>query len=196
MTATSGRDHLRVAPNQTDLVAQAIARAQDQDVEALHFLYVRYADSVRGYVDSIVHDTYEAEDITQSLFVGLLAKIQRYQARDVPFAAWLLRVARNAALDHLRRRKAIPFEEVRTADDGDGELAFDRYEALTEALDRLPLDQREVLILRHVVGLSPGEIATRLAKTESSIHGLHHRGRTALKAALREFEAGPVTATG
>jgi RNA polymerase sigma-70 factor (ECF subfamily) len=49
-----------------------------------------------------------------------------------------------------------------------------------------------VLVLRHVVGLSPVEIADRMQKTESAIHGLHHRGRGALKAALRELEAAPV----
>ena len=51
-----------------------------------------------------------------------------------------------------------------------------------------------MLVLRHVTGLSPEEIATRLGKSESSVHGLHHRGRAALKASLIEQEAGPVTA--
>jgi RNA polymerase sigma-70 factor (ECF subfamily) len=51
-----------------------------------------------------------------------------------------------------------------------------------------------VLVLRHVAGLSPGEIAERLDKTEGSIHGLHHRGRGALQEALRDLEAAPVTA--
>jgi RNA polymerase sigma-70 factor (ECF subfamily) len=50
-----------------------------------------------------------------------------------------------------------------------------------------------VLVLRHVLGLSPPEIAERLGKTESSIHGLHHRGRAALKAALIELEATPAS---
>jgi RNA polymerase sigma-70 factor (ECF subfamily) len=49
-------------------------------------------------------------------------------------------------------------------------------------------------VLRHLAGLSPGEIARRLGKTEGSIHGLHHRGRSALKAALCEMDAAPVIA--
>jgi RNA polymerase sigma-70 factor (ECF subfamily) len=49
-------------------------------------------------------------------------------------------------------------------------------------------------VLRHIAGLSPSEIADRLGKSESSIHGLHHRGRGALKAALRELDAAPITA--
>ena len=73
-------------------------------------------------------------------------------------------------------------------------MGFDRALSLREALARLPADQREVLVLRHVAGLSPGEIADRLGKTEASIHGLHHRGRSALRAALSELDAAPVTA--
>ena len=48
-----------------------------------------------------------------------------------------------------------------------------------------------MLVLRHLVGLTPGEIAERLGKTEPSIHGLHHRGRGALRAALEERECAP-----
>lgn len=162
-------------------------------MSALHFLYVRYADDVCGFVQSIVRDPHEAEDVTQNVFTKLITAIQRYEQREVPFAAWILRVARNVALDHLRARRQIPFAEVRTDDDGDQQLGAERGQCLREALSRLPEDQRQVLVLRHVVGLAPGEIAQRLGKTEGSIHGLHHRGRGALQAALRELEAGPTT---
>ena len=177
-----------------DLLAQAIARTKAGDIGALHFLYVRFADDVCGYVASIVRDQHEAEDITHTLFVNLLTKIQRYEQRDVPFAAWILRVARNAALDRVRARREVPVEEVRTSDEGHEDEDLERCQSLKLALDRLPSEQREVLVLRHIAGLTPVEIAQRLGKTESSIHGLHHRGRGALQAALRELEAGPLTA--
>jgi RNA polymerase sigma-70 factor (ECF subfamily) len=177
-----------------DLLAHAIVRAKQGDMTALHFLYVRFADDVCGYVRSIVHDPHEAEDITQNVFAKLMTAIQKYEPRDVPFTAWILRVARNVALDHLRARRQIPFEEVRTDDDGHEQIGFERSQCLRDALWRLPEEQREVLVLRHLAGLSPGEIARRLGKTEGSIHGLHHRGRSALQAALREMEAAPVIA--
>ena len=164
-------------------------------MSAFDFLYVRFADDVQGYVNSIVRDLHTAEDLTQNVFAKLIKSIHKYEPRDVPFAAWILRVARNVALDHLRARRQIPFEEVRTTDEGQDETRFDRLECLREALMRLPADQREVLVLRHVAGLSPTEIADRLGKSEGSVHGLHHRGRGALKAALRELEAAPVTAS-
>lgn len=177
-----------------DLVHRAIARLKEGDVSALHFLYVRFADDVCAYIASIVRDPSEAEDITQNLFTKLLVVIHRYEQREVPFAAWMLRVARNMALDHLRAQRQIPFEQVRTSDAGEEHTGFERLLSLRQALDRLPADQREVLILRHVGGMSPREIAQALGKTESSIHGLHHRGRARLKSALRELDAAPTTA--
>lgn len=189
---------IRVAnsrPERADgFLANAIARAKQGDMDALHYLYVAYADDVYGFVNSIVRDSHAAEDVTQNIFGKLMTAIQRYEQREVPFAAWILRVARNAALDHMRARRQIPVEEVRVADDGHEQTGFERSQCLRAALARLPEDQREVLVLRHVAGLTPSEIAKRLGKTEGSIHGLHHRGRGALQAALRELEAAPVIA--
>jgi RNA polymerase sigma-70 factor, ECF subfamily len=177
-----------------EFLGEAIASAQRGDMDALHYLYVRYADDVFGFVNSIVRDCHAAEDVTQNVFGKLMTAIQRYEQREVPFAAWILRVARNAALDHMRARRQIPVEEVRIDDEGDEQIGFDRSQSLRDALRRLPEDQREVLVLRHVAGLTPAEIARRLGKTEGSIHGLHHRGRGALQQALRELEAAPVIA--
>jgi RNA polymerase sigma-70 factor (ECF subfamily) len=182
--------------NDSKLVRAAIARAQEGDIEALHFLYVRYADDVLNYVKSLVKDHHEAEDITQNVFLKLSTAIRKYEPREVPFAAWILRVARNAALDYLRARRALPCEEVRVRDHDHGRIARERRNDLRRALEQLPGDQREVLILRHIVGLSPVEIAAALGKTESSVHGLHHRGRQSLQMALRELGAAPVVSPG
>jgi RNA polymerase sigma-70 factor, ECF subfamily len=186
------RSDAREAPD--ELVYEAVAAAKAGDMSALHFLYVRFADDVCAYVRSIVRDPHAAEDITQNVFAKLMKAIHKYERRDVPFAAWIIRVARNVALDHIRASRQIPLAEVRTSDEGGEQVGFERALCLREALERLPAEQREVLVLRHVAGLSPGEIAERLGKTEASIHGLHHRGRGALRAALCELEAAPVTA--
>ncbi|MGO9763350.1 MAG: RNA polymerase sigma factor [Solirubrobacteraceae bacterium] len=180
------------------LVSQAIKRAQQGDREALGFLYARYADNVYGYVRSIVHDQHEAEDITQHVFAKLIRVIGKYEERDVPFFAWILRVSRNVAVDHIRRQRAIPVEEVRAVDYGNsgmgGAERSERMNDLKEALAMLPPDQREVLVLRHFAGLSPTEIAERTGRSEGSVHGLHHRGRRALTAELSSRGAAPTTA--
>ncbi len=173
------------------LVQRAVERAKAGDPEGVHFLYVRYAEDVLRYVNSFVKDHHEAEDITQNVFAKLITVIGKYEQKEVPFTAWILRVARNAALDYLRARRAIPTEEVRIADSGHAELGHERSRDLRHALEQLPEDQREVLVLRHIVGLSPTEIADTLGKTESSIHGLHHRGRSTLQSNLRLLGAAP-----
>jgi len=174
-------------------LSRAIARAKQGDRDALRYLYVRYSGNVQGYLMSIVLDMHEAEDITQNVFVKLMSALSRYEERDVPFSAWILRVARNAALDHLRARRQIPFAEVHTSDEGHEQIGFERSQCLKAALQSLPTEQREVLVLRHIAGLSPGEIAERLGKSEGSIHGLHHRGRAALREVLEDLDAAPVT---
>src|SRR5215203_4102208 len=104
---TSGRFRRRsTLDDRSDraLVDMAVNRAKEGDAEALRFLYVRYADNVYGYVTSIVRDEHEAEDLTQQVFTKLITVLPRYEQREVPFSAWILRVARNVAVDHLRAR--------------------------------------------------------------------------------------------
>jgi RNA polymerase sigma-70 factor (ECF subfamily) len=176
------------------LVRRAVARAKEGDREAVRFLYLQYADNVYGYVRSIVRDDYEAEDVTQQVFTKLIVVIGKYEQRSVPFSAWILRLAHNAAIDHMRKRRAIPAAEVYGADERLPEGNEDRSRELRLALADLPDEQRDVIVLRHLVGLSPTEIAGRMGKTEPSVHGLHHRGRAALRTALVERGCAPTVA--
>jgi RNA polymerase sigma-70 factor (ECF subfamily) len=199
------RAHMRTSPPssgsndpnaqaETRRVGQAVRRAQEGDREALGFLYARYADNIYGYVRSIVQDHHEAEDVTQQVFAKLIGVIGKYQEREVPFFAWILRVARNVAVDHIRQQRLVPVEEIRTSDEGGGDPAGGgRMRELTDALSELPRDQCEVLVLRHFAGFSPPEIAQHTGRSEGSIHGLHHRGRRALRADLESRGIAPVT---
>ena len=181
-------------PNEDrDLERRAIRAAKAGDWNALDYLYARHADDVLKFVQSIVRNRHDAEDVTQEVFAKLMRAIQRYEEQEVPFAAWITRVARNAALDHVRARRQIPVEEVRIAENGDDQATFETLYAFKRALAALPETQRQVLVMRHIGGLSPNEIAERLGKTEASIQGLHHRGRAALKLSLSELGASPVT---
>jgi len=189
------RTTLDESPETTREVRFAIARAKEGDRDAIRLLYVRYSDNVYGYVRSIVRDDKEAEDLTQHVFAKLITVIVKYDDRGVPFSGWLLRLARNVALDHLRRRRSTPTEEVYGADTHADEGAQDRARDLHTALAALPDEQRSVMIMRHVVGLTPPEIAEQMGRTESSIHGLHHRGRRALQEELRRLGSAPSTLT-
>jgi RNA polymerase sigma-70 factor (ECF subfamily) len=185
------RSSVEESREQRRLVAQAVGRAKQGDREAVRFLYVNYSHNVYSYVRSIVRDEHDAEDITQHVFAKLMTVVERYEPRGVPFVAWLLRLAHNVAIDHLRSRRATPAEEVFASDERADDAAADRRRTLRDALAALPSEQRNVILLRHVLGLTPGEIADRLGRTESSIHGLHHRGRRALREELVRLESAP-----
>jgi RNA polymerase sigma-70 factor, ECF subfamily len=184
------RRQLDHSPRNEQLVLAAVGRAKHGDPDALRFLYLRYADNVYGYVCSIVRDEHEAEDITQHIFAKLLTSLARYEARVVPFSAWILRVAHNAAIDHVRSRRVVPLEEVRSLDAPDDAAgARERFADLRLALDALPPEQRDVLVLRFLIGLSPGEIAERLGRSEDAVHGLQHRGRRRLRSEMLALAA-------
>jgi RNA polymerase sigma-70 factor, ECF subfamily len=119
---------------QADLprVERAIAAVRVGDPAALHYLYSRYADGVRAYVESIVGGRIEADEITKGAFLKLPEALPAYDAGGLPFEGWLLRLARSAALDFLRRRRDMSPEHL------------------------------EMLALRHLGGLSSEEIAARL----------------------------------
>lgn len=180
--------------NDSRIVKAAIASAQAGNAHALRFLYLRHADEILCFVKSLVKDHHEAEDITQNVFIKLMRVIGKYEPREVPFSAWIRKVARNVALDHLRARRLTLFEDIQVAEDDRRQVSRERNQDLCEALTQLTEDQREVLILRHIVGLSPTEIAKLLGKNENAIHALHHRGRLSLQSALTELGAAPVVA--
>lgn len=161
---------------------------------AAEYLYIRFVDEVQRYVESIVHEPHDAEDITHNVFIKMFACLESYDERIAPFSAWLLRIARNAALDHLRHSRAVPTDELASRRAATTRRDPDASATLRDAFETLPAQQRLVLFLRHVLGLSPGEIADLLGTTPASVNGLLHRGRGALKATLRRANMTPATA--
>ena len=187
-----GRTTLDESPATARKVRLAVALAKEGDREALRFLYTTYVHNVYGYVRSIVHDDHAAEDVTQHVFAKLMTAIVKYDEQGVPFFAWLLRLSRNAAIDLLRANRVTPTEVV-----FDPELSsgpdLDQADTVRSAMAMLPHEQREVVFLRYVVGLTPGEIANRMGRSEGSVHGLHHRGRRTLQRELTRLDSTPFT---
>jgi RNA polymerase sigma-70 factor (ECF subfamily) len=177
-----------------ELIRVAIKRAQSGEVDAVRFLYSHFARDVVRWVRAFVGDSQEAEDITQAVFLKLITVIDKYEEREnVPFAAWIRKVARNCALDYIRANHQTPSEEIEIRCEG-GQAAHERRRDICRAIDALPKEQRDVIVLRHIRGFSPLEISAILGKSESSVHGLHHRGRQNLRGSLTSLGATPVVA--
>jgi RNA polymerase sigma-70 factor (ECF subfamily) len=182
-----------VAPSEELAVRRLVQRAKAGDHDAMRQLYVRFAPHVHDHVKRIVVNPDDADDLTQQTFAKLLTELWRYEPGEAPFRAWILRVSHNAAIDHVRRTRAFPCEEIRTIDEHADEPPLERRTSLREALASLTAGQRDVLVLRHVVGFTPEEIAARLGRSVRSVHCLHQRGRAAACTALDELGSAPAT---
>jgi RNA polymerase sigma-70 factor, ECF subfamily len=173
---------------------RVVGAARAGDREALGELYMSHAPAVHAHVLRVLKDLDDADDVTQQVFAKLLTGLDRYRPGEAPFIVWVLRVARNAAIDHLRQVRAVPVDEVDERGAGDDRAAEEVRAALRAALAALPQGQREVLLLTHLVGLSPDEIATTLGCTVRAVHGLHYRGRAAMRVTLTDLGSAPAVA--
>jgi RNA polymerase sigma-70 factor (ECF subfamily) len=173
-----------------------IKRAAGGDVRAFAEIYECCAPGVRRYVGTILWDRWDAEDVTQEVFVKLFTGLPQYDPGRAAFSAWMLRVARNAAIDHIRRHRGYPalleFDE-RTPVDDSGRACG---ESLWAALAELPASQREILVLRALGGFTPAEVALRVKRSRGCINTLFHRARLSAKARLTAMDSAPSTCTG
>ncbi len=155
------------------------SRRRRGDPEALSNLYRQYAPGVFAYVRRMLMNDYDAQDVTQQVFVKLATRLDKYDARRADFSAWMLRVAHNAAVDHLRKQRVALMREPAEAVDRAAESAAEHGRSLRETFEALSEAQRDVLLLREVLGLSPREVAKRLGKSEAAVNTCHHRARQA-----------------
>jgi RNA polymerase sigma-70 factor (ECF subfamily) len=97
-------------------------------------LYVLHAPAVHAHVLRVVKDIDDADDVTQQVFAKLLTGLDRYRPGEAPFIVWVLRVARNSAIDHLRRARTVPVDHVEPARGRDEQGAGEVRSALRAAL--------------------------------------------------------------
>jgi len=176
-----------------DLDAALIVRAARGDAAAFAEIYGLIAPRVRRYVRTMIWNSWDAEDVTQEVFVKILTGLSQYDPKRASFSAWTLRIARNAAIDHMRRVQARPVvAEVDQRASAD-EIARNCGESLRQVFGELNQNQREVLVLRALAGLTPREVASRTQTTRGSINTTYHRARLAARERLAALDAGPST---
>lgn len=187
-----GRDPV-IGRGDPEWVYDAVERVKAGDRQALAELYNAFSRPVLASVRRILQDPYEAEDVTQQVFLKLMSVLPRYERRNVPFSAWLMRVARNVALDAERRRRPVQSDVSLHRIGSRPEPGQALQRLLLDAIDSLPMSQRRVVVMRHVVGMSATEVARELGRTTGSVHALDQRGRRALKRDLRSVGSAPAT---
>jgi RNA polymerase sigma-70 factor (ECF subfamily) len=166
------------------------SRSAETAQHRLERLYKSSRDDVYAYVASVLRDQSLAEDVTAAAFERAFRRRRLFDQRRGSERAWLFGIARNAALDELRRRKrhaaALDHQAAQLGEElVQPEVVLGRA-TLRAALASLPPRERELIALKFYAGLSNQEIARVLRVSESNAGTLLHRAITKLRKACDE----------
>jgi RNA polymerase sigma-70 factor, ECF subfamily len=190
--------------NPTDPDAALMLRVKQGDRDAFEALVEKYKQPIMNLVYRTLRDRDEAEDLAQHVFLQVYKSAHRYRI-SAKFSTWIFTIARNLALNEIRRRSRHPAESLdvsypdqdaqplRQPEDtrnfGPGETLMheELQEKIEEALDNLPENQRTAILLCRRDELSYEEIAGILGCSLSATKSLIHRGRETLKQQLKPY---------
>jgi RNA polymerase sigma-70 factor (ECF subfamily) len=176
-----------------DLEETELVELAKTDAEAFGELYQRHVKRIYNYIFYRTGNHHDAEDLTSRVFHRALQNIDNYVDQGVPFSAWLYRIAHNLVANwhrDRRRRKIIPLDDFMLRGlrgEAPEDIAEDREDRkrLLEAIQRLPADRQQLLILKFVEHLSNLEIGQVMGRSEGAIKSLYHRTLIALREDLQ-----------
>lgn len=185
-----------IGPVMIDDDAQVAILARQGDQGAFTTLVRRHQNRVFRFILRMIGSRDEALDLTQDTFMKAWHALPTWRPQ-APFRSWLFQIARHAALDALRRRSVVRFETLdpdsSIVDGRPGPEALlhtrQRLEMLDAALGQVPIDHREVLLLREVEGLSYTEIAAALQIPQGTVKSRIARARAALLDVVQRTQA-------
>lgn len=174
-----------------------IARAARGDRDAFGRLYQRYFPRVYRHIRHLNSEPELAEDLAAQTFLNALQAIDRFELRGVPFLAWLLRIATNLTINHLKGERANgsaplpPTLEAQDIDASPEESCQTKVdgERLWQLVRRLRRDQRQVIVMRFLDGLSYQDIAQVLGKSPGAVRVIQYRALANLRRLAREDAA-------
>lgn len=175
--------------NHTSTLAEAIRG----DRAAFGELYEQYAGRIYNYIYYRTGSNFDAEDLTERVFLRAMNHITNYQDYGLPFSAWLYRIAHNLVANWHRdnsRRKVVPLDERivihHTGEHPEWEmLQLEEREFLMTVIRRLPAERQQLLVLKFVDHQTNAEIGRIMGRTEGAIKSLYHRTLIALRGEIR-----------
>ena len=173
----------------TESDERLLIEAAQNDPSRFAELYEQNFNRVYAYVARRVRERAEIQDLTAHVFHQALANLGKFKWRGSPFAAWLYRIASNAIADRARQKtreantQSDPVSESSTAMDLE---AVERRARLFTAVDKLPEDQRRVIVMRFADEKSIREIAEELGRSEGAVKQLQFRALENLRNRLNE----------
>ena len=166
-----------------------LVEAAQRDPRRFAELYELHFHRVYGYVSRRVQTREEAEDLTGDVFHQALAAIKSFEWRGTPFAAWLYRIAGNAIADRWKRGARESRDPAPEQVDEKSMKDVEQHAALHQLVDRLPVEQRRVVLMRFVEQRSIREIAQEMRKTEGAVKQLQFRALQNLRSSMEGANA-------
>ncbi|MBN1438606.1 MAG: sigma-70 family RNA polymerase sigma factor [Anaerolineales bacterium] len=169
-----------------------VAQAQGGDADAFGLLYRRYMDPIYRYLLLRLGDSQEAEDLTEDVFFRAFQALGAYRERGWPFSAFLYQVTKNVLIDHYRQSKgeaAAEWSEPKAETLRPLDEQIIRSENMTDlhrAMNDLPPNYREVIILRIILAMPTAIVAKWMNLTEGATRVLLHRALASLRGRLQE----------
>lgn len=189
---------LQKNPSEQAADEELVARVLSGEEHLFEVLLRRYQPRILSHVARMVGSREDALDLTQEIFLKVFQALDRYNP-EFKFSTWLFRIAGNAAIDQLRKKKprTIPLENV----DSEGRVSSVEYksgdldpygrlrnaqrgDAISQAIAELPDEFRELITLRHFTGLSYEEIADIKNMPLGTVKNKLFRARAVLKERL------------
>jgi RNA polymerase sigma-70 factor (ECF subfamily) len=168
--------------------AALVRSAQGGSTEAVEELFRRHWPAAHRAAWLVVHDAAAAEDIAQEAFVSALRALDRFDRRR-PLAPWLHKIVVNRAIDWSRARALRPETGADTLPEPvSPEAPAEFGEDVVAALADLGPEHRAVVVLRHLLGYTPGEIAAMLDLPRGTVNSRLRRALDALSLSLGEPE--------
>lgn len=175
---------MTAVPDPLDTLVEGVVAGRNASFRSL---YDETADGLAGFAYRMLGDRHAAEDAVQQAFLELARSAGRFRGDGRALRAWLYRSVRFSVMDELRRRRRRPEQPAETLPETPVDERADHGwdPSLEAALAALPERQRAVLLLWHVDGFDPAEIAKILGTTRGAVYAASARGEAALRTALR-----------
>ncbi|MBI5675589.1 MAG: sigma-70 family RNA polymerase sigma factor [Nitrospirae bacterium] len=167
-----------------------IKECVDGNAEAYAVLVDRYKDMIYNIAYRMLGDADTAHDMAQESFISAYAGLKKFK-NDSKFSTWLYSIAVNKCRDHLRgKRPHVPIDEIAevacsAANPEEGLQSRQMLDGIQNALNALPDNYREAIILKHIEGLDYKEMGTIIGIDAGTLKVRTHRGREMLKKLLK-----------
>ena len=150
-------------------------------------IYSEYHDKVMAYIYARLRSKADAEDLCQDVFVKVHAKLEGYDPAKASISTWIFSITRNSVIDFYRKSHPVAEMDESLPEDGaidDGMLNEETLKELAAALEKLPMELRQIIVLRYYDSIPLTEIGKKLNLSYGAIKLRHAKALQMIRASM------------